>query len=248
MSIWSRVSDFLTSLSRSGRGFLETPDWLKRDADRQVRFTIAIIALGAKMAKADGTVSVNEVRVFREIFRIEKKDEKHAARVYNLARRSTAGFESYGRIVAGLFPGNSRILGGVLEGLFQIAVADGELEESEIEFLHTLNGLFGFSDDEFDGLLGRYSGELAADPYRVLGVEPDASFEEVRNRWRMLVKQVHPDILVAEGMPHEAIRLAENRLAAYNDAWALIKSMHADRQPSPNGELRQAGVDFAETN
>ena len=248
MSIWSRVSDFLTSLSRSGRSLLETPDWLRRDADRQVRFTIAVIALGAKMAKADGTVSVNEVRVFREIFRIEKRDEKHAARVYNLARRSTAGFESYGRILAGLFPGNSRILGGVLEGLFQIAVADGELEDSEIEFLYSLNGLFGFSDDHFDGLHGRFSGELAADPYRILGVAPDAPLEEIRRRWRMLVKQVHPDILVAEGMPHEAIRLAENRLAAYNGAWALIRSMHEDRLPDKAKEPRQAGVDHAATN
>ena len=226
MSVWSRASELLARLAAAGKGFLDTPDWLRKETDRQVRFTIAVIALGAKLAKVDGTVTVNEVRVFREIFRIDRADERHAARVYNYARQSSAGYESYGRAVARLFPNNRRILGGVLDGLFHVAVADGNLKPAEVEFLHRLNELFGFSDEHFEGMLCRFSGDSAENPYKVLGVDPDAPIEDVQRRWRDLVRQNHPDVLVAEGMPHEAIKLAERRLAAYNDAWAMIRDMH----------------------
>ena len=226
MSIWTRASEFFTKLKVSGKGFLETPEWLRKETDRQVRFTIAVIALGAKLAKVDGTVTVNEVRVFREIFRIGSADEKHAARVYNYARQSSAGYESYGRAVASLFPNNRRILGGVLDGLFHVALADGNLNPTEVEFLHRLNELFGFSDEHFEGMLCRHSDDPAENPYKVLGVDPTTPAKEIQERWRSLVRQNHPDILVADGMPHEAIRLAERRLAAYNDAWTKIRTMH----------------------
>ena len=228
MSIWSRVSDFLGRKATSGKGFLETPEWLRKETDRQVRFTIAVIALGAKLAKVDGTVTVDEVRVFREIFRIDAADEKHAALVYNYARQSPAGYESYGRSVAALFPNNRRILGGVLDGLFHVAVADGNLTQSEVEFLYRINELFGFSEEYFEGLLCRFSDDPEADPYRVLGVSPDTPVDEIRLRWRSLVRQYHPDVLVGDGIPHEAMKLAESRLASYNDAWAKIRSMHQE--------------------
>ena len=197
---------------------------MRRKTDRQVRFTIAVIALGAKLAKADGTVSVSEVRAFRYFFRIDAKDEKHAARVFNYARQSTAGFEAYGRAVASLFPRNHRILEGVLEGLFHVALADGELDEREAAFLFQLNSLFGLTDEYFDRLLHRFTEEEEANPYKVLGVSPEEPLAEIRMKWRGLVRQHHPDILVAEGLPHEAIRLAERRLADYNNAWERIRS------------------------
>lgn len=226
MSVWSRASELLSRLAAAGKGFLETPEWLRKETDRQVRFTIAVIALGAKLAKVDGTVTVNEVRVFREFFRIDRADEKHAAQVYNYARQSSAGYESYGRAVARLFPNNKKILGGVLDGLFHVAVADGNLKPAEVEFLHRLNELFGFSDEHFEGMLCRFSEDSSKNPYKILGVDPDSPIEDVQRRWRDLVRQNHPDILVAEGMPHEAIRLAERRLASYNDAWTMIREMH----------------------
>ncbi len=227
MSIWSRVAEFISRIASAGAGLFDSPDSLRRQADRQVRFTIAVIALGAKLAKADGQVTVDEIRVFRQIFRIDDSDMKHAARVFNYARQSSSGYEHYANSVATMFSGNRELLRGVLEGLFQVAVADGHLTDAEKEFLYRTNLIFGFSEPYFDGVLARFSHDAQENPYRVLGVDPNASLAEIRKRWRGLVRQNHPDVLVGKGLPHEAVRVAEKRLAAYNDAWAKVNAMHS---------------------
>ncbi len=227
MSIWSRVAEFISRIASAGAGLFDSPDSLRRQADHQIRFTIAVIALGAKLAKADGQVTVDEIRVFRQVFRIDDSELKHAARVFNFARQSTVGYEHYARSVATMFSSNRELLRGVLEGLFQVAAADGNLTDAEQEFLHRTTRIFGFSEQVFDGILARYSPDEQENPYKVLGVDPEASPAEIRNRWRSLVRKNHPDVLVGKGLPHEAVRVAEKRLAAYNDAWAKIRAMHS---------------------
>ena len=96
-------------------------------------FAIAVIGLGAKIAKADGRVTRNEVSAFREVFQIPESEEANAARVYNLARQDVAGFEEYARKIKAMFGDEKGVLCDLIEGLLFIAMADGEYHDGEDE-------------------------------------------------------------------------------------------------------------------
>ncbi|MBU6442334.1 MAG: TerB family tellurite resistance protein [Alphaproteobacteria bacterium] len=187
-----------------------------------VVFTIAIIALGAKMAKADGVVTKDEEDAFKRIFRVPPSEEANVRRIFNLARQDTAGFEVYAAQIARLFRGNPAILEDVLDGLFEIAKADGVLHPGELAFLEGVADIFGFTPGEFRRIRASHFGPDAADPYAILGVAHDASDDEIKRTYRMLVRENHPDSLIARGVPEEFVKLANDKLAAINTAYERI--------------------------
>ena len=226
MSIWSRIADALAALA-SGEGLSEVFEKLRASPDRTVGFTIAVIALGAKMAKADGQVTKDEVVAFREVFLIPRDEEANAARVFNLARKDVAGYDLYAHRIKAMYGEDDRPLCDLLEGLFHIAVADGFYHPKEDDFLHDVAVIFGFDERRFKTIRAQFVDEAERDPYDVLGVDPDASKETIRAAWRQLVRESHPDQMMARGVPEEAVKLAERRLVAINRAWEDIQGRAA---------------------
>jgi DnaJ like chaperone protein len=226
MSIWTRISDALAALAK-GEGLSAVFDRLKTPPEKSIGFTIAVIALGAKMAKADGTVTRDEVMAFREVFTIPPQEEGNAARVFNLARQDVAGFDLYAEKIAAMFGPGDPVLVDLMEGLFHIALADGEYHPHEDAFLRDVAGIFGIGAPCFRSLVARFVPDAVPDPYDVLGVAHDAPIDQVRAAWRQAVRDNHPDRLMSRGLPEEAIRLAENRMAAINRAWDEINGKKA---------------------
>ncbi len=223
MSIWTRIADALGALAQ-GEGLSAVFDRLRTPPERTAAFAIAVIALGAKMAKADGEVKRVEVAAFREVFTIPKDQEKNAARVFNLARTDIAGFDVYARKIAAMFEEGSETLKDLLDGLFHIAMADGRYHPGEDEFLRRVAEIFGFGEAAFMRIRARFVPDAERDPYDILGVPPDAPLDEVRSAWRAHVRDSHPDRMIARGVPEEAIKLAEKRLIAVNEAWESISA------------------------
>lgn len=223
MSIWSRISEALAALA-SGESLTAVFDRLRSPPERSVGFAIAVIALGAKMAKADGQVTRAEVTAFREVFHIAAKDEAGAAKVFNLARQDVAGYEDYAQRISNMFRGQTDTLRDLLEGLFHIAMADGFYHPNEDAFLERVTAIFGLPKSEFDTLRMRFAPDAKQDPFTVLGVAPDTSFDEIRRAYRKLVRENHPDAMMARGLPEEALVLAEKRMADINQAWDEIES------------------------
>ncbi|MEM9318769.1 MAG: molecular chaperone DjiA [Pseudomonadota bacterium] len=221
MSVWSRISEALSALA-SGESLSVVFDQLRTPPERSVAFTIAVIALSAKMAKADGLVTRNEVAAMREVFHIGDSDERAAARVFNLAREDVAGFEDYASRIARMFDDNSTVLIDLLEGLFHIACADGLYHPSEDAFLARVAEIFGIEGRVFARLRARHVPGTEPDPYEILGAQPEMPLDEIRTIWRQLVRENHPDRAMGRGLPTEALRLAETRLAAINRAWDQI--------------------------
>lgn len=219
MSVWARIAAAIAAL-REGEGLAKVLEKLRRPPERTVAFTIAVIALGAKMAKADGQVTRDEVAAFREVFYIPKDQEAHAARVYNLARTDVTGFDAYARQIAGMFGPNAEILHDLLDGLFYIAAADGDYNKAEDGFLRTVAEIFGISERDFRTIRARHAPHQ--DCYDVLGVTPDTPIDEIRETWRKLVRETHPDAMMARGVPEEAVKMATARLALINRAWDSI--------------------------
>ena len=231
MSIWTRINDALAALA-SGEGLSEVFERLRgsrmETPERSVGFTIAVIALGAKMAKADGQVTRNEVTAFRQLFSIAPEEEANAARVFNLARQDVAGFDAYARKIAAMFPDEGRqTLIDLLEGLFTIAMADGNYHPNENEFLAEVARIFGLGEPCFRSLRARHVDGAPRDPYDVLGVPPGAPLNEIRAAWKQAVRDSHPDRLIARGVPPDAVALASRRMIDINAAWEEINGKRA---------------------
>lgn len=223
MSLWTRISDAIAALS-AGEGLAAVFDRLRTPPERSVAFAIAVIALGAKMAKADGQVTRDEVTAFRDVFHIATEDEAGAARVFNLARQDVAGFDVYAVRVHSMFADQPETLIDLMEGLFHIAMADGFYHPSEDAFLEQVADIFTIPESEFRALRARFVPDAVPDPYSVLGVTPQTPLGDIRQVWRKLVRENHPDAMMARGVPQEAVRLAEKRMIDINRAWDEIES------------------------
>lgn len=200
------------------------------EARRRVAFSIAMIALSAKMAKADGVVTVDEVSAFEAIFDIPDDERRNVARLYDLAKEDVAGFEGYAAQLAQMCDAAQQdcpLMEDILEGLFHIAKADGVLHEAELDFLARTADIFGISPEHFETILARHVAAGEGDPYAVLGLTPDAGEDEVKARYRELVTENHPDRAIARGLPDEFVAIATERLAAFNDAYATITEARA---------------------
>ena len=223
MSLWSRIIEAVAAAGDSiSQYFAGVTAARARPPEKTLTFTIGMIALSAKMAKADGVVTEAEIDAFKQIFVVAPEDFGNVARVYNLAKQDMAGYAAYARQIARLFNGKHRILEDVLDGLFHVAKADGTVHERELAFLMEVAGIFGFADREFDRIRARHVALPASNPFAILGLSPSAANDELKKQYRKLVRENHPDRHIAAGMPPEAVKIATDRLASINAAYNRI--------------------------
>jgi DnaJ like chaperone protein len=217
MSIWARIADLAHDIGTVLGGLTGK----STAPEKSVGFTIGMIALGAKMAKADGVVTPEEVTAFSQVFHVPEKDRPAVERVFNLAKQDVAGFETYAMQVAKLFTKQSEVLENVLDGLFHIAKADGVIHEDELTYLERVAELFGYSSLDFSRIRARHVAVID-DPYDMLGLERGATLAAVKKKYKSLVKTLHPDKQIAAGVPAEMVRLATERMARVNAAYNLL--------------------------
>lgn len=193
------------------------------DATKNVSFTIGVIVLGAKMAKADGVVTRDEVDAFKLVFQIPSDEFRNVAKLFDRAKRETEGFEPYAAQLARMFRSTPHVLEDLLDALFHIAKADGVVHPGELAYLEGVAAIFGFDAHEFERISAGHVASGDRDPYVVLGLTRSASDDEVRTTYRNLIREYHPDLLIAQGLPQEFIDLANEKLATINDAYDQIK-------------------------
>ena len=233
MSVWGKLAGAAAGLAVGGPigallGGVAGHYAIDRDgeqdgpAENQVAFTVGVIALGAKMAKADGVVTMDEVNAFKEVFKVPEGEMKNVARVFNLAKQDVSGYEAYAEQLATMFKGNRKLLEDVLEGLFHIAKADESLHPGEEEFLSQVAKRFGLTPTEFSYIKARHVVASKRNPYDVLGVDPTISNDDLKSQYRKLVADNHPDKLMARGVPKEFIAIATEKVATINEAYDQI--------------------------
>ena len=174
------------------------------------------------MAKADGVVTRDEIAAFRQVFQVPPGDVKEVARLFDIAKQDAAGFEPYAKQLHDMFRGQPAMLEALLDALFHIAKADGQYHPGEKAWLENVAALFGFSEADFRRIEAKHTVRPEDDPYRILGIEPDASDDEARAARRTLIREHHPDKLIAEGLPQEFIDAANEHMAKINAAWDAI--------------------------
>lgn len=191
---------------------------------RQAAFTMAVVALAAKMAKADGVVTMSEATTFWNRFDVPPDAIRPVRRFFDLAQRDVAGFEAYAQKIARLFPDEEAVRENILDILYTIAAADGVLHEKEEAFLDRVAQIFTLDPVRVERVKARHL-RPDGDPFAILGVPPDADMATVRRRWRSLVAEHHPDKLIARGVSPTFIKVATDRLASINAAYEAVERL-----------------------
>jgi DnaJ like chaperone protein len=236
MSIWKR----LLALAGSVFGLLgdegRSLDPCSPDAG-DVDFAAAVVALAAKMAKADGKITLDEAAAFRAAFPIAPEERAMFDRLFKLAQETVHGYESYARRIGRRYVSKPCLLEDVLDILFAVAAADGAITDKEEAYLSRVAEHFGFTETEFARLSAPYFPNRTPDPYSIIGVEISSSDDDIRRAWMRLMNENHPDTFIARGAPHEFIKLAHEKSATINHAYELIKKSRASKSARQKNAL-----------
>ena len=193
-------------------------------------FATSVIAISAKLAKADGKISKSEILAFKKIFEFPAEDEKAISNIFNSAKENIDDYKDIAEQVYKVFKSDKELLFELLNCLFSIAYADGELHSKEKEMLSQIAKIFQISGNEFESLNNIFEAKISKDNtsinrnYKILGLSENASLEQISNQYRKLIKEYHPDKLQGMGLPKEFIELANQKLSAINKAYTEIKN------------------------
>ena len=191
--------------------------------ERQVIFATALVALAAKLTKADGVVSREEIEKFKTIFNIPDSEIKAVGAIFDQAKTTADGFEPYAEQVGQLFQSTPAVLENLIGSLFEIAKSDGWVHDAEFQYIEKVAQILGLDSKTFARVSEHYIHEDGdQDPYNVLGIASDVSESEIKARYRELAVKNHPDKLIANGMPDELIHKATEKLAVINSAYEKV--------------------------
>ena len=200
------------------------PSNISNDEDyKSIVFTAGVIALSAKMAKADGKVTKEEILTFRQLVQIPKDDINQVSKLWELAKETTDGYELYAKQIYSLFRNQPEILERILDILFEIAKSDGNIDSTELNYLKNVSNIFNLDEIIFKKLLALHNPENNS--FEILGVKTSDSLEDIQKKWKEMVKNNHPDKLVGQGMPIEFVESANQKLAIINSAYEEIKNL-----------------------
>jgi DnaJ like chaperone protein len=227
LGLWDRIGDAIEEAHKRTLGSA-----LDRFADMKARrdesaFSIALIALSAKIARADGFVTDNEVAAFKKFFAYPPSEDSKVRMIFDLAKQDVAGFDHYAAQVGKIFDDDPVVLEDVIDCLLYVALADGQAHPREMAMLEQAAAIFGLKPGAWRRLKAAHLGQDADDPYLILGLEHDAGDDALRSRYRDLMRENHPDALIARGVPASLVRIAENRTATINAAYEKILAERA---------------------
>ncbi len=195
----------------------------KSFAQPQQVFALALIVLSAKLSKADGQVSREELIAVKDKLKIPEHELDQVGKIFNKAKEESTGYEPYAKQIAQIYQGNINVLEEVINILFYIAEADGNVSDSEILIIQKISKIFGLSESQFEGIKESRKSSDKLNPYVVLGCDPKDDFSTIRKKYLLLSKEHHPDILVSKGVTKEVIEESKKKMRAINSAFDQIE-------------------------
>ena len=206
------------SRARKSKAFRST-------AQSQQIFALSLIVLAAKLSKADGLVSKEEIIAVKEKLKIPDSEMDQVGKIFNQAKKESTGYEPYAKQISEIFQGNLNVLEEVINILFYVAEADGEVSNSEIEMIENIAQIFGLSQSQYQSIKESRKSSDKLNPYIVLESNPDEDLQTIRKKYIRLSKEHHPDLLMSKGVPIEVINESKNKMRAINSAWDQIQKL-----------------------
>ena len=193
----------------------------------QAAFFAALFACFAKIAKADGRVTRDEVEkvdhFIKERFKFPPDQRGFAIEIFNHAKDDQNSFKDYASQLASLLSTNPSALIMFYELLFELSMADGHLDPSEEELLKQAVNIFNLDPDLFETNKRKF-GATISDAYTILGVDEGMSFKEIKIAYQRKRKEFHPDTLIAKGLPDELLERAKERFIEIQAAFEEIEN------------------------
>ena len=237
MSIWGSLIGGMIGLSLGGPfGMLlgsiigskvsrSRSQGFKNFANPQQIFALSLIVLSAKLSKADGNVSKEELIAVKDKLRIPDNEIDQVGKIFNKAKEESSGYEPYAKQISEIYKGNLNILEEVINILFYIAEADGNVSQSELAMIQHIAQIFGLNQSQFNSIKESRKGSDKLNPYIVLESKPEEDLQTIRKKYLKLSKEHHQDILISKGVPKEVIEESKKKMRAINSAWNQIQKL-----------------------
>ncbi|HIG09357.1 MAG TPA: molecular chaperone DjiA [Alphaproteobacteria bacterium] len=201
--------------------------------DKQLAFATGVIVIAAKLSKADGKVTQDEVKKFREVFDFDPKDEVTIGEIFNNAKKNSDGYELYAMQLVSVFGNQQELYIEFINSLFKIALADGELHANEEHMIKDIATIFKMPINLVESIKVQFLNSdenlNISNDYTILLSEPNDSDSDLKKKYYKLVKEYHPDALVSKGLPDEFLRFANERLSIINEAYDRIVQYRKDK-------------------
>ena len=194
-------------------------------AQPQQIFALSLIVLSAKLSKADGQVSKEELIAVKDKLKIPENEIDQVGKIFNKAKNESTGYKPYAEQIAQIYRGNLNVLEEVINILFYIAEADGNISQAELIMIEDISRIFGLSESQFNSLKESRKSSDKLNPYIVLESNPDDSLTEIRKRYIKLSKEHHPDLLLSKGVPPEVIEESKKKMRSINSAWDQVQKL-----------------------
>ncbi len=196
-------------------------------AQPQQIFALSLIVLSAKLSKADGQVSKEELVAVRDKLKIPDNEIEQVGKIFNKAKEESTGYEPYAQQISQIYKNNLNVLEEVINILFYIAEADGNISQSEMNMIQHIAEIFGLNDTQFNSIKESRKSSDKLNPYIVLGCNPDDNLQNIRKKYLKLSKEHHPDLLISKGVPQEVIEESKKKMRSINSAWDQIQKLKA---------------------
>ena len=197
-------------------------------AQPQQVFALSLIVLSAKLSKADGQVSREELIAVKDKLKIPENELDQVGKIFNKAKEESQGYEPYAQQIAQIYRGNLNVLEEVINMLFYIAEADGNVSASELEMIESISGIFGLSNVQFKSIKESRKLSEKSNPYIILESNPNDDIQSIRKKYIKLSKEHHPDLLMSKGVPKEVIEESKRKMRAINSAWDQIQKLKSN--------------------
>ena len=197
-------------------------------AQPQQVFALSLIVLSAKLSKADGQVSREELTAVKDKLKIPENELDQVGKIFNKAKEESQGYEPYAQQKAQIYRGNLNVLEEVINMLFYIAEADGNVSTSELEMIESISEIFGLSNVQFESIKESRKLSEKSNPYIILESNPNDDIQSIRKKYIKLSKEHHPDLLMSKGVPKEVIEESKRKMRAINSAWDQIQKLKSN--------------------
>ena len=191
-------------------------------------FALSLIILSAKLSKADGHVSKEELIAIKDKLQIPDSEIDQVAKIFNKAKDESTGYEPYAKQIAEIFRGNLNVLEEVINILFYIAEADGHVSNDEETMIANIAYIFGLSQKQYQSIKESRKTSDKLNPYIVLESQPKDDLKTIRKNYIKLSKEHHPDLLISKGVPVEVINESKNKMRSINAAWDQVQKLKSN--------------------
>ena len=197
-----------------------------RDIGQSQRiFALSLIILSAKLSKADGQVSREELIAVKDKLKIPENELDEVGKVFNKAKQESTGYEPYAQQIAQFYKGNLNVLEEVINVLFYIAESDGHVSVEEEKMIENIAYIFGLTQAQYLSIKESRKTSDKQNPYMVLESSPNDNLQTIRKRYLKLSKEHHPDLLLSKGVPNEVIEESKKTMRSINSAWDQIQKL-----------------------